>query len=279
MAKSGVIADMLVEEGIVAPGGFHIPGPASADWIGLAHDRRYVEQVLSANVPDDIMRQIGFRVDERMAERARHAGAAAVLAARLALDDGIACTTAGGGHHAKRSHGAGFCVFNDVAIAASLLVAEGEIDSALVFDCDVHQGDGTADIFRDEPRVTTVSIHAEKNFPTRKERSDLDVGLPDETGDEAYLEALKDTLTRSMELIRPGIVFYNAGVDPHRDDRLGRLALTDAGLAERDRRVIGYFRERGIPVAGFTGGGYGLEVDEVARRHILLHRAATEFSD
>ncbi|MCB1461457.1 MAG: histone deacetylase [Nitratireductor sp.] len=279
MPKSGAIAELLVAEGIVAEGGFHLPGPASADWIALAHDRRYVDQVLAASVPDEISRLIGFRIDGTMAERARHSGAGTVLAARLALEEGIACSTAGGSHHAKRTHGAGFCVFNDVGIAASLLLAEGLVGTALVFDCDVHQGDGTAEIFRDDKRVATVSIHAEKNYPTRKEESDLDVGLPDDTGDETYLEALKDTLERSIELIAPDIVFYNAGVDPHRDDRLGRLALSDAGLGERDRRVLGFFRERGIPVAGVMGGGYGSEIGEVAHRHAILHRVASEFAD
>ncbi|MCG6857525.1 MAG: histone deacetylase [Salaquimonas sp.] len=279
MPKSGAIAEMLVMDGIVAEGGFHTPGPASPDWIALAHDRRYVDQVLSANVPDAISRQIGFAIDETMASRARHAGAGTVLAARLALDHGIAASTAGGGHHAKRTHGAGFCVFNDVGIAASLLLAEGTIETALVFDCDVHQGDGTADIFRNEKRVATVSIHAEKNYPARKEQSDLDVGLPDATDDETYLEALKDTLARSMQLITPDIVFYNGGVDPHRDDRLGRLALSDEGLAERDKQVIGFFRDRGIPIAGVMGGGYSADVEEVARRHTILHRVAAEFAD
>ena len=279
MPKSGAIAELLVEDGIVAPGGFHTPGPASPEWIALAHDRRYVDQVLSANVPDAISRQIGFRIDETMAARARHAGAGTVLAARLALEHGIACSTAGGGHHAKRTHGAGFCVFNDVGISASLLLAEGTIETALAFDCDVHQGDGTADIFRDESRVATVSIHAEKNFPASKERSDIDVGLPDDTGDEAYLEALTDTLERSMKFLTPDIVFYNAGVDPHRDDRLGRLALSDEGLRERDKRVIGFFRDRGIAVAGVIGGGYCDDVMEVARRHTILHKVAAEFAD
>lgn len=277
MPKYGAVARILVEDGIVAPDGFHVPGPAPAEWIALAHDRQYVDQVLNAAVPESISRLIGFRVDESVALRARHAGAGTLLAADLALGSGIACSTAGGSHHAKRSHGAGFCVFNDVGIAASLMLARDEIGTALVFDCDVHQGDGTAEIFREEKRVATVSLHAEKNFPARKEQSDLDIGLPDGAGDEAYLEVLAEVLPRSLDLMRPDIVFYNAGVDPHADDRLGRLAMTDAGLAERDRRVIGFFRERGIPVACVLGGGYCSDVDVIARRHTIVHRVALEF--
>jgi len=279
MPKYGAIARMLAEEGIVAEDGFHQPGPAGAEQIALAHDRAYVEQVLTANVPDHISRQIGFRVDESIARRAVYAGAGTVLTARLALAQGIAASTAGGSHHAKRTHGAGFCVFNDVAIAANVLTKDHTIGTALVFDCDVHQGDGTADIFRDDKRIATVSIHAEKNYPARKEESDLDIGLPDGTQDEAYLEALVDTLGRSFDLVTPDIVFYNAGVDPHRDDRLGRLELSDEGLAERDRRVIGFFRDRDIPVACVMGGGYGSQVEEVARRHVITHRVAADFVD
>lgn len=277
MPKYGRVAEILIEDGIVREGAFHSPGPAPAAWVGLAHDRRYVDQVFEAKVADEIERLIGFRVGESVAMRARHACAGTVMTARLALEQGLAVSTAGGSHHAKHSHGAGFCVFNDVGVAASLLLNEGEIESTLVFDCDVHQGDGTAEIFRDEPRVKTVSIHSEKNFPTRKEQSDLDVGLPDGVRDQAYLEILEDTLERAFGLVRPGIVFYNAGVDPHMDDRLGRLSLTDAGLAERDRRVIGFFREKQIPVACVMGGGYSSDVDEIARRHTILHRVAGEF--
>ncbi len=278
MPKYAAIAEVLVEEGIVAPGGFHAPGPAPAQWVNLAHARRYVDQVFSANVPEAINRLIGFHVSESVAARARHASAGTVLASRLALEHGIASSTAGGSHHAKRAHGAGFCVFNDAGVAANVLLSTGEAGTAMVFDCDVHQGDGTAEIFRDERRVFTVSLHAEKNFPTRKEVSDLDIGLPDGMEDDAYLETVKAALDAAFNRMRPDIVFYNAGVDPHRDDRLGRLSLSDEGLAERDRRVIGFFRERGIPVACVMGGGYSRDIDEIARRHAITHRVAAEFA-
>ena len=277
MPKYAAVAEILLREGIAAPGAFHSPGPAPAEWVGLAHERAYVDQVFEANVPEAINRLIGFHVSQSVAARSRHACAGTVMTARLALEHGLACSTAGGSHHAKRAHGAGFCVFNDVGVAANLLLASGEIGTALVFDCDVHQGDGTAEIFRDEPRVKTISLHAEKNFPTRKEQSDLDIALPDGMEDEAYLEVLRQALHAAFDLIRPDIVFYNAGVDPHRDDRLGRLALSSEGLEERDRRVIGFFRERGIAVAGVMGGGYSRDIMEVANRHAILHRVASEF--
>ena len=278
MSKFTRLAQILVEDGIVGPAGYHIPAPALPGWLRLAHDSRYVDQVLFSAVPPAIEKAIGFKVDERVAMRSRCATGGTVLAGRLALADGLALNTAGGSHHAGRSGGAGFSVFNDVAAAASVLLADGDAGRMLVVDCDVHQGDGTARIFADEPRVFTLSLHGERNYPTEKARSDLDVGLADGTGDAAYLEALGGALDAAYAASHPEIVFYNAGVDPHRDDRLGRLALSDAGLAERDRQVIGFFRDRGIPVAAVIGGGYSRDIEALARRHSILHRVAREFA-
>ncbi len=275
MGKFGRLAEVLREEGF---GPFHVPAPAPAAWVALAHDRTYVDQVFAAAVPPRIAREIGFPMTEPVALRARCATAGTVMTARLALEHGIACNTAGGSHHARTEQGAGFCVFNDVAVAIRLLQADGAIASALVFDCDVHQGDGTARIFDGDASVTTVSLHAEKNYPARKAASSLDVGLADGTGDAAYLEALDAALAWALR--RPAdLWFYNAGVDPHGDDRLGRLALTDAGLAERDRRVLTAARARGIPVAGVLGGGYAPDVDTLARRHAILHRTARTLAE
>jgi acetoin utilization deacetylase AcuC-like enzyme len=278
MPKYGAIARILLEERIVQPGAFHSPGMAPREWIYLAHDPHYSNQVCDAKVPESISRLIGFKVDRNVARRARHASAGTAMTAALALQLGLACNTAGGSHHARRQHGAGFCVLNDVGIAASHLIARRTIDCAMVFDCDVHQGDGTADIFRNDPRVLTVSIHAEKNYPVRKEESDIDIALADGVEDKAYLEALRAALDAAFARMRPDVVFYNAGVDPHRDDRLGRLSLSDAGLIERDRTVIGFFRERNVPVAAVTGGGYADDVEVVARRHAGLYLAAAEFA-
>jgi acetoin utilization deacetylase AcuC-like enzyme len=277
MPKFGRLAELLAEEGFVATAPFAEPGPAPREWLERAHDRAYVAEVMAGRVDREIEREIGITVTEAVANRARHAVGGTVLTARLALQSGIACNTAGGGHHAARRHGAGFCVFNDVAVAIRTLQAEGAVRTALVVDLDVHQGDGTASIFAHDPSVTTFSMHSEKNYPLRKVPSDLDVALPDRTGDEAYLAALAAVLP-SLLAARPDIVFYNAGVDPHRDDRLGRLSLTDDGLAARDRMVIGAVRARGIPLAGVLGGGYQDDIDALARRHLTLYRTAASFA-
>jgi acetoin utilization deacetylase AcuC-like enzyme len=274
MAKFRRVAEVLVEDGLVAAGGFHEPAPAPAGWVALAHERSYVDQVFAASVPERIAREIGFPMTADVALRARTASAGTLLTARLALEHGIACNTAGGSHHARRAQGAGFCVFNDVAVAIRVLFADG---AAMVIDCDVHQGDGTADIFAGDPRVYTLSIHAENNYPVRKVASTRDIGLPDGTADAAYLEALMVAVPQALDAFAPDIVFVNAGVDPPRDDRLGRLALTDRGLLDRNRFVMDAVRRRGIALAGVLGGGYSADIDALARRHTLLHRAALEF--
>lgn len=276
MNKYGRLAEILQDEAIVASDGFLEPVAAPASWLRLAHSPVYVDQVLSARVPGTIEREIGFPVDAGIARRARLSSGATVLAARLAAEHGIACTTAGGSHHARRAGGAGFCVFNDVAVAVHVLAADG-IGRALVVDLDVHQGDGTADILGGTPDVFTFSMHGDRNYPVRKVPSDLDIGLADNTGDQEYIETLGDVLPALLDRISPEIVFYNAGVDPHRDDRLGRLALTDRGLQERDKHVIGACRDRTIPIACVIGGGYSDDIDALARRHAILHRTAAGF--
>ncbi|NDV87076.1 histone deacetylase [Aurantimonas aggregata] len=278
MSKFSRLAEILVEDGIVSAGGFHVPTPASPEWLRLAHDPLYVDQVLSRTVPAAIEKAIGFAVDEKVALRSRCATGGTVLTAKLALAEGLACNTAGGSHHAGRNGGAGFSVFNDVAVAAAGLLAEGDVGRILVVDCDVHQGDGTARIFAGEPRVFTLSLHGAKNYPAVKAQSDWDVALPDGTGDAAYLAALWAALHTAFDIARPELVFYNAGVDPHGDDRLGRLSLTDQGLAERDRTVIGFFRDRAVPVAAVIGGGYSRDIEALARRHTIVHRVAGEFA-
>ena len=269
------LAGMLVEEGIVPPGGFHAPdSPAEPALLAGPHDPDYVARVLEGRLSAQEVRRIGLPLDAVMLRRARTVSAGTLLTARLALEHGLACNTAGGSHHAGADYGAGFCIFNDVAVAAHALLANGAVSQILVVDLDVHQGDGTALIFEHEPRVFTFSMHAAKNFPARKAKSDLDVELEDGTGDDAYLAGLRDVLPPLLDRVAPDLVLYIAGVDPHKDDRLGRLALTDEGLAARDAYVIKTVRASGVPLAGLLGGGYDKNVDIIASRHSILHRSA-----
>lgn len=274
MGKYSALARVLLEEGIVRPDGFFQPEIAGFELVTQAHDAAYVQGVFEANLPREAERRIGLPMTPSVSLRARAATAGTLLAARLALAHGIACNTAGGSHHAARGYGAGFCTFNDVAVAAAQLLHEGAVSRILVVDCDVHQGDGTAFIFEEDPRVFTFSMHGEKNYPARRAASDLDIDLPDRMEDEDYLAVLTDTLPGLLTRVRPDLVFYNAGVDPHRDDRLGRLALSDEGLARRDAYVIGACLKQGRPVTGVIGGGYDSDVERLARRHAHLHRAA-----
>jgi acetoin utilization deacetylase AcuC-like enzyme len=278
MDKYRVLIELLAARGLAAHSNLHQPTLAEPDWLKLAHDPAYVDQVIACAVPPKIEREIGFPIGERVSRRAQLAAGGTVLAARLALASGIACNTAGGSHHARYEHGAGFCTFNDVAVAALVLIAEGLASNILIVDLDVHQGDGTADILAREPRAFTFSMHGERNYPARKIASDLDVALPDGTGDAAYLGRLGEILPVLSRAAAWDIVLYNAGVDPHAEDRLGRLALSDGGLRARDRMTIGHFRERGIPVCGVIGGGYSRDIAALAARHAILFEVAAEFS-
>ncbi len=276
MQKFRLVMERLLADGVVRPEHIHRPEPASAVWLKRVHDPAYVDAVLTQTLDPKIERRIGLPIDEGVAMRAAAANGGTVLTARLALEHGLACNTAGGSHHAFAEEGSGFCVFNDVALAARLLLDEGRIERALVIDLDVHQGDGTAKIFEDEPRVITFSMHCRTNFPARKQRSDLDVALEPGTGNDAYLAALEDHLPDLLAGARPDLVFFNAGVDPHRDDKLGRLNLTDEGLARRERLVFERCTAAGFPVAGVLGGGYTPDPDHLARLHTTLHHTAAD---
>ena len=251
--------------------------PASDGELALAHDPAWITAVMEGTTSAAQQREIGFPWSQRMAERARRSVGATIMAARQALfgtdglGDSVAANLAGGTHHAYAHKGSGYCVFNDVAVAARLMQAEwhrhhGQHRSLLrviVIDLDVHQGNGTASIFCDDPTVYTLSLHGARNFPFRKEASDLDVELPDGCTDGPYLQALDRALDQAWTHhaeAPPGLAFYVAGADPHEGDRLGRLKLSRAGLAERDRRVLATLRERGIPVALSMAGGYGRDI-------------------
>jgi acetoin utilization deacetylase AcuC-like enzyme len=245
----------------------HAPDPMPRQWLEAVHCPTYVEEVFSLTVPREKERRIGFPVTAAIRDRVRHTNGGTWLAARLALEHGYAANSAAGSHHALHDTGAGYCVFNDLAVAAHRLIAEGDVRRVLVVDLDVHQGDGTASLTAGREDIVTFSIHAEKNFPVRKARSDHDVALPDGVGDEAYLAALAEHLPALLDRVRPDLVLYQAGVDPHGEDKLGRLALSDAGLEARDRYVVSQSRSRGAPVASALGGGYGADQSAVAARH------------
>jgi acetoin utilization deacetylase AcuC-like enzyme len=249
--------------------------PASDGELALVHSPVYITAVTEGLLSTAQQREIGFPWSQRMADRARRSVGATISAARAALAEGLAANLAGGTHHAYPDRGSGYCVFNDVAVAARLMQAEWHrrhrrLLRVLVIDLDVHQGNGTAAIFRDDPTVFTLSLHAARNFPVRKEASDLDVELPDGCNDVDYLGALDVALCevwRRHADAAPALAFFVAGADPHEDDRLGRLKLSFAGLAERDRRVFAALRERGIPVAVSMAGGYGRCIDNTVAVH------------
>ncbi|WP_418315427.1 histone deacetylase [Piscinibacter sakaiensis] len=244
----------------------HEAPAASDDQLALVHTRRYIEAVAAGRLSAAEQREIGFPWSEAMVERSRRSVGATIAAARTALQSGIAANLAGGTHHAAADKGSGFCVFNDVAVAARQLQREASRQLRIaVIDLDVHQGNGTASIFRDDQTVFTLSLHGAKNFPFRKEASDIDVELPDGCTDEPYLAALDEALQRLWAAQcagGPDLIFYLAGADPHEGDRLGRLKLSAAGLAERDRRVLDAARRRGVPLAMVMAGGYGQRIEE-----------------
>ena len=259
------------------------PAPAASEGeLALVHGPGYIGDVLDGRLSAAQQREIGFPWSPAMAERARRSVGATIAAARAALAEGVAGNLAGGTHHAYAEKGSGYCVFNDIAVAARLMQAEWHRQQrrllrVAVIDLDVHQGNGTAAIFADDPTVFTLSLHGARNFPFRKEASDLDVELADGADDEAYLNALDGALDQLWAAHRdapPGLVFYLAGADPHEGDRLGRLRVTAAGLAERDRRVLQACMQRDIPVALSMGGGYGHRIEDTVAVQLQTWREA-----
>jgi acetoin utilization deacetylase AcuC-like enzyme len=264
--KNGLVRELLIASGREIE--WMEPEAMPREWIEAVHCPDYVGEVIAAAVPALKERRIGFPVTDAVARRAVRVPGGTYAAALAALERGFALNNAGGSHHALHDSGAGYCVFNDLAIAAVRLTQEGTVERVLVVDVDVHQGDGTAALTSGNPAIATYSIHAEKNFPARKARSTLDVPLPDGTSDEAYLAALAESLVPLVDRFRPSLILYQGGVDPFEGDRLGRLSLSAEGLVARDRFVAGLARERSIPLAATLGGGYGSDMLEVARRHV-----------
>jgi len=261
-----------------APFEFIEPHAATDDELIRVHDRSYVGRVLAGTLTAAEIRRIGFPWSEALVERSLRSTGAAVDAAAAALVDGVAASLAGGTHHAGTDWGEGYCVFNDTAVAAREMQARGEVERVLILDCDVHQGNGTAEIFAADPTVFTMSIHGARNFPVRKHPGSLDIPLDDGTGDEDYLRLLKPAVAESIERARARLVFYIAGADPFAGDRLGRLALTKEGLAARDRLVLDAVGASGAALAIVCGGGYCPDLESIVDIHASTMLLAAGFA-
>lgn len=260
----------LLRDGLTGtPGLRFCEAPAATDTqLLLAHDPVYVQKVVTGTLEAKEQREIGFPWTPEMVERSRRSVGATVAACHSAMQQGIAVNLAGGTHHAYRDKGSGFCVFNDAAVAARVMQRQsGRPFNIAIIDLDVHQGNGTAAIFKNDPSVFTLSLHGDKNFPFRKEPSDLDMALPDGASDDVYLEALTTALAQLKNTFTPELVIYLAGADPHEGDRLGRLKLTHEGMLARDRLVFEYAMSLSLPVAVAMAGGYGTNIETTVAVH------------
>ena len=275
MAKFRLLHEQLLRQGLAEESQIHQPLPAPRRWLELVHGRTYHQAFARGELGAAAERRIGLPATTPLVRRTWLAVGGTVLTARLALQHGLACHLAGGTHHAFPSHGSGFCIFNDCAVAARVLLDEGAVRQLMVIDLDVHQGDATAAIFANDPRVFTFSAHCASNFPLRKQISDVDLALDDGLGDVDYLLAVGDQIPELLDRVQPELVLYNAGVDPHRSDRLGRLNLSSDGLLNRDHLVLDACLRRGIAVATVIGGGYD-DLEPLVARHGLVFRAAQE---
>lgn len=276
MAKFGQLRDRLLQDGVARPNQFHTPEPPPLEWLHLVHTPDYVTHYREGTLDARAQRRIGLPWSPELAHRTQIAVGGTILTAKLALQTGLACNTAGGTHHAFPTYGSGFCIFNDLAIAARVMRSIGLAQKILIVDLDVHQGDGTAVIFQDEPEVFTFSMHCQVNFPGTKQESDLDVPLPEGMEDDAYLQTLANYLPDLLSTVKPDLVLYDAGVDTHLGDRLGKLALTDSGIYRREMQVLSTCVGQGYPVACVIGGGYAEDFSALVYRHSLVHRAASE---
>lgn len=279
MGKFRALYELLIADGVAERSQFHQPKLPPVEWLELVHTPQYVRAYCEGTLDAKAQRRIGLPWSPALVHRTCIAVGGTILTAKLALAHGLACNTAGGTHHAFPDFGSGFCIFNDLAIAARVLQAIGLVRKVLIVDLDVHQGDGTAVIFAQDESVFTFSMHCEINFPGTKQQSDLDVGLPEGMEDEAYLQTLAAYLPDLLSQVQPDLVLYDAGVDPHFDDRLGKLALSDRGLFCREMQVLTTCVQRGYAIACVIGGGYCDDFDALVYRHSLLHRAARDVFD
>jgi acetoin utilization deacetylase AcuC-like enzyme len=276
MSKFRQLYELLLNERVAHPEQFHIPERPPQELIELVHTPNYVQAYCEGTLEPKAQRRIGLPWSPALVNRTCVAVGGTILTAKLAINQGLACNTAGGTHHAFPDYGSGFCIFNDLAIAARVMQKLGLAQKILIVDLDVHQGDGTAFIFENDNSIFTFSIHCEINFPGTKQKSDLDVPLPIGMEDDAYLQTLANYLPDLLSQIKPDLVFYDAGVDTHIDDKLGKLALTDTGIFRREMQVLTTCVSAGYPVACVIGGGYADDMKSLVWRHSLLHRAASQ---
>ena len=272
--KFGKLADYLIKKKIVSK--FHNPEPCSFETLKEAHSENYILDIQNKTLDQIGIKKIGFPLNDSVVQRSFIATGGTVLATKLAINYGIACNTAGGSHHANFEGGAGYCVFNDVAVAAKYLLNRGLANKILIVDLDVHQGNGNADIFKDNRNVFTFSMHSKTNYPAKKSESDLDVELKDNMEDKEYLDILKFNLYNLNEE-NFDFIFYIAGVDIHHEDRLGKLKITDEGIYLRDKIVIDNFFSKRIPICGVLGGGYNKNFEKLVELHSSLHKTCAKY--
>ena len=275
--KYASLSEFVLQHGILIPSDLHIPQPASLEQLGLVHTAEYIDKVMHGNLSEKEVRRLGLPWSTALVERARRSVGSSIAICRSALDEGLSASLGGGTHHAYPDHGEGFCMFNDVAIAARSMQVEGKAKRIVILDCDVHQGNGTAVIFQGKPDVFTFSIHGAKNFPFHKEISDLDIALEDGTEDEAYLDALTGGLEKVFtihERFPFDLAIYLAGADPYLADRLGRMAVSKDGLAQRDQMVLERCTHSNLPVAITMSGGYAANISDVVEIHAQTIRTA-----
>ena len=272
--KFGELANYLLKKKIINH--FHKPYPCSVKTLKGAHSQTYINNIINKSLDQNGVKKIGFPLVDSVVKRSLVATGGTVLASKLALEHRIACNTAGGSHHANFDGGAGYCVFNDVAVAANYLLNKGLVKNILIVDLDVHQGNGNSDIFGNNKNVFTFSMHSKSNYPAKKSKSDLDIELEDNTEDQKYIETLKDSI-QLLNKQKFDFVFYIAGVDVHFNDRLGKLKLSDDGIKKREEIVIGNFFSKKIPICGVLGGGYNKNFDKLVELHSILHETCAKY--
>jgi len=277
MEKYALLRDRVVEAGLGTNGELCVPPAATDEELESVHDPGYVRRVRDGGLSPQEIRRMGFPWSPELVERSRRSVGGTLQASRAAMEDGVAVNLSGGTHHAFCERGEGFCVFNDVAVAARMMHREGRAQRVAILDLDVHQGNGTAAIFADDPAVYTLSVHGANNFPFRKEKSDLDLDLPDFTGDDLFLDAVRIGVETALTASDPELAIFLAGADPFEGDGLGRLGVSKAGLGERDRIVFERCRDAGVPVAVVMGGGYALRIEDTVDIHFATVKTADIF--